>query len=145
MNNTRYQSGHWIDLNGDGRKDLLTARTDNSAENSYLVWLEHPATGDLDDAEWTEHVITQGPDVQTFIYELPAYPGELVVFAPLSQAATMAVYIVSLTDGTLVDSRVIDDDTIKLGGTGVSKPYASKLVDLNGDGKHQLLVNSWDQ
>ena len=40
-----------------------------------------------------------------------------------------------MTDGTLVDSRIIDDSTILAA-------YSIALVDLNGDGNKELLVNN---
>ena len=46
----------------------------------------------------------------------------------------VAVIRVSKTDGSLVEKRVIDNDTIMLGGVKVSRAYALTLVDLNGDG-----------
>jgi len=63
------------------------------------------------------------------------YPGELVVFAAEFFNEKLSMYRVSLTDGTLVDSRIIDDSTILAA-------YSVALVDLNGDGKQQLLVNN---
>ena len=40
----------------------------------------------------------------------------------------LGVYRVSLTDGSLIDSRIIDDKEIL-------HAYSAGLVDLNGDGK----------
>ena len=37
--------GEWIDLNGDGRKDFLTARSNAKVNGGELVWFEHPASG----------------------------------------------------------------------------------------------------
>ena len=54
--------GTWIDLNGDGRKDFITARSNAKAGGGELVWFEHPAGG-LTDAVWIEHVVASGPDV----------------------------------------------------------------------------------
>jgi len=42
------------------------------------------------------------------------------------------------TPGKLVGSRIIDDSTIL-------SAYSAKLVDLNGDGQKQLLVNNWQR
>lgn len=63
------------------------------------------------------------------------YPGELVVFAAEFFNEKLSFYRVSLTDGSLVDSRIIDDSTILAA-------YSVALVDLNNDGKKQLLVNN---
>ncbi len=37
-----YHMGVWIDLNGDGRKDFITARSNAKAGGGQLVWFEHP-------------------------------------------------------------------------------------------------------
>lgn len=140
-----YHTGHWIDLNGDGRKDLLIARTNSQKGGGELVWFEHPAADALDGAEWTEHVITSGPDVFTSIETMAAYPGEIVVWAAEFFDEQLAVYRVSLADGSLVDSRVIDSNTIKLGGSETKRTYQVTLCDLKGDGtKNELLVNNWE-
>ena len=57
-----YHMGEWVDMNGDGRKDFLTARSNAKANGGELVWFEHPAEG-LSSADWTEHIVTKGPDV----------------------------------------------------------------------------------
>jgi len=57
-----YHMGEWVDLNGDGRKDFITARSNAKAGGGQLVWFEQPAAG-LTTATWTEHVICEGPDV----------------------------------------------------------------------------------
>jgi len=57
--------GNWIDMNNDGRKDFLTARSNAKAGEGELVWLEHPAEGL--GGTWTEHVITNGPDVGIWV------------------------------------------------------------------------------
>jgi len=67
-------------MNGDGRKDLLIARSNGKKNGGELVWLEHPAEGAFD-GEWTDHKICDGPDVFTSIDVLPQYPNEVVVWA----------------------------------------------------------------
>ena len=96
---------------------------------------------------WTEHVITSGPDVFTSIDTLAAYPNELIVWSPQIKDERFVIYRVSLTDGTLVDSRIVDDNTINLAGDGkkIGRAYSMTLVDLNGDGNQQLLCNNWEQ
>jgi hypothetical protein len=67
-------------MNGNGRKDLLIARSNARVGGGQLIWLENPAEGALD-GQWTEHVICEGPDVFTTIDVLPQYPNEIVVWA----------------------------------------------------------------
>ena len=54
--------GKWVDMNGDGRKDFLTARSNAKPGGGELVWFEHPAEG-LTKTPWIEHVVTSGPDI----------------------------------------------------------------------------------
>lgn len=46
-----YHMGEWVDMNGDGRKDFLTARSNAKKDGGELVWFEHPATG-LTNTAW---------------------------------------------------------------------------------------------
>ena len=40
-----YHTGCWVDMNGDGRKDFITARSNAKAGDGELVWFEHPEDG----------------------------------------------------------------------------------------------------
>ena len=67
-----YHKGHWVDLNGDGRKDLLIGRTNYKPGDGRLVWLENPGRTALSDEQpWKEHIICEGPGVETNIDFLP--------------------------------------------------------------------------
>ena len=46
-----YHMGRWVDLNGDGRLDYLTARSNAKAGAGELLWLEHPEGG-LQQVPW---------------------------------------------------------------------------------------------
>lgn len=129
-----YHMGTWVDMNGDGRKDFLTARSNAKAGHGELLWLEHPEGG-LDVENWTEHVITKGPDVNFDTVTFDQYPGELILFSAEFFNEKLGVYRISLTDGTLIESRMIDEDEILAA-------YSVELVDLNADGNLELLVNN---
>lgn len=132
-----YHMGFWIDLNGDGRKDFLTAKCNAEAGQGKLVWYEHPAEGLSASANWTEHVITTGPDVDIEADFMDQFPDEVVIFAAQFFDEKLGVYRVSLKDGSLVESRIIDDNTLHA--------YSVQLVDLNGDGKKELLMNDHEK
>ena len=133
-----YHMGEWIDLNGDGRKDFLTARSNAKAGEGELVWFEHPADG-LAATPWAEHVVATGPDVGIEVeINTTWYRDEVVVFATQFFDQKVALYRVSTKDGSLVGSRTIDDSTIL-------DAYSVALVDLNGDGKKELLVNNHEK
>ena len=65
--------GYWVDLNGDGRKDFITARSNAKKGHGELVWLEHPEDG-LDSTDsWSEHVLGNLADVSFDLQVLPEY------------------------------------------------------------------------
>jgi hypothetical protein len=106
-----YHMGFWVDLNGDGRKDFLTAKSNAKVGGGQLVWYEHPEGG-LETENWTEHFIASGPDIGIEADFLPQYPGEVIVFSAQFFDQQLAFYRVSLTDGSLIGSRVIDATTL---------------------------------
>ena len=80
-NNYFYHMGHWVDLNGDGRLDLITARSNAKKGKGELLWLEHPEGG-LDSGEyWTEHVLGNMADVIFEVDTMNEYKYEVVLFA----------------------------------------------------------------
>jgi len=129
-----YHMGHWVDLNGDGRLDWITARSNAKADGGELVWFEHPVEG-LTDATWTEHIICSGPDVGIEVIEDGPWKHEIVVFAAEFFNEKVAYYRVSTKTGDLVGSHIIDDGSIL-------SAYSVTFVDLNGDGKKELMVNN---
>ena len=130
-----YHMGVWVDLNGDGRKDFVTARSNASAGKGELLWLEHPVDG-LDSTEkWTEHVLGNFADVSFQVQELPEFPDEVVIFAAQFFDKALSMHRVSKKDGSLIQSKTIDDSDIR-------SAYNVSMVDLNNDGNRQLLVNN---
>lgn len=82
-------------------------------------------------------MIATGPDVDIEAVMMDQYPGEIVVFAAQFFDEKLGVYRVSLKDGSLVESRIIDSTTLHA--------YSVQLVDLNGDGKKELLMNNHEK
>ena len=130
-----YHMGFWVDLNGDGRKDFLTARSNAQVGGGELVWFEHPSTG-LDGNEWAEHVITSGPDVGIELVD-GIYNGEYVIFAAEFFNELLSMYRISKKDGSLIDHRVLDDKILSA--------YSVSYTDINGDGIKELLVNNHEK
>lgn len=122
-------------MNGDGRKDFITARSNAKAGEGELLWLEHPVEG-LDSTEpWTEHVLGNIADVSIEVVEMSQYKGEVVVFAAQFFDEAISMHRVSKKDGSLIQSKTIDD-------TQILSAYNVSMVDLNNDGNTQLLVNN---
>ena len=132
-----YHMGEWVDMNGDGRKDFLTARSNAKANGGELVWFEHPAAG-LTSATWTEHVVSSGPDVGIQVVSVPQFKNEVVVFAAEFFNQKVSFYRVSTLDGSLVASREID-------ATEIQSAYSVTYVDINNDGVKELLVNNHEK
>ena len=126
--------GFWVDLNGDGRKDFITARSNAKAGEGELLWLEHPEAG-LTDEAWTEHVLGNMADVGIEVVTMSEYPDEVVVFCAQFFDEAISMHRISTVDGSLVQSKIIDD-------TLILSAYNVAMVDLNGDGKMELLVNN---
>lgn len=124
--------GEWIDLNEDGRKDFITARSNAKAGEGQLVWFEHPEEGL--EGEWIEHVITEGPDVGIEVITDGPWRHEIVVFAAEFFNEKVSFYRVSTKDGSLVDSRLIDNTILSA--------YSVTFADINGDGQRELMVNN---
>ena len=132
-----YHMGFWIDLNGDGRKDFLTAKCNAKAGQGKLVWYEHPEVGLESTTAWIEHIVATGPDVGIEADYFAQYPDEVVVFAAQFFDQQLGVYRVSLKDGSLINSRTIDNTTLHA--------YSVQLVDLNSDGTKQLVMNNHEK
>lgn len=130
-----YHMGFWVDLNGDGRKDFVTARSNAVAGDGELLWLEHPEGGLDAGTYWTEHVLGNLADVSIEVVELPEYPGEVVIFCAHFFDEAVRMVRVSKADGSLIASKTIDD-------TNILSAYNVTMVDLNSDGKRQLLINN---
>jgi len=131
-----YHMGEWLDLNGDGRLDFLTARSNAAPGGGQLVWFEHPEEG-LTGATWKEHVVTAGPDVGIQVIQDSPYRHEVVVFAAEFFNENVSFYRVSTKDGSLIESRMLDDSILSA--------YSVTFADLNGDGVRELMVNNHEK
>jgi hypothetical protein len=126
-----FHRSEWIDMNGDGRKDILTARGMKGmlgGSGGELMWLENPGT--LDGSAWKEHIIGEGPDVHFRLKDLDAdgFP-EIVATEYFSKELTLWQ-----RKGRAWTVRKIDDT--------LGSAFDSEFVDLNGDGKEELLVTN---
>ena len=125
-------------MNGDGRLDYLTSRSNGKAGDGELVWLEHPENGIDEDKPWKLHHLTNGPSTWMRTNVLENYPNEIIVWTAEFWNERIALYRVSTVDGSFIDSRIIDDDNF-------GSAYSIQMVDLNGDGKKQILAHNWQR
>lgn len=142
-----YHKVVWHDMNGDGRLDLVAARaTAPSPIAGEMVWFEQPTDGAVSNATftaepWKEHVTTdeKGPDVDFIFEDLDGDGKPEMVATQFFSAQQLAIYSCPEASWTKCDKsnvvRTIIDD--------VNGPFfAIQRVDLNGDGKKDLLVTN---
>ena len=118
----------WVDMNGDGRLDALTARAKKSLFGSAgeLVWFEQPK--EITKDTWTEHVIAKGPDINVVTLN---QDGTLQIFATEFFSEKLTIL---WREGDIWQRRVIDDQ--------IGAAFDLSLEDLNNDGKLDLLVTN---
>ena len=145
-----YHQAEWLDVNGDGRLDVLAARAYKSMNpfahaQSELVWLEQPATFEYGEtaAPWVERTLTgnQGPGVGFAVVDLDGDGTSEVVATQFFAKQQLSLWWCDephwsgCENGTNVGSAVIDNtDNIPF--------FNVQWVDLNGDGKKDLLATT---
>jgi hypothetical protein len=107
-----YHMGYWVDLNGDGRKDFITALSNANADDGQLVWFEHPEDWATRETYWTMHNVASGPDVGIMIDYEHAAEDCIIIFAAEFFAERVSFHEISIKTGELVRSRIIDETTI---------------------------------
>jgi hypothetical protein len=127
-----YHRVEFIDMNGDGRLDLLTARANKplfGASKGELLWLEQPASGALS-SEWTEHVLGEGPDVHFRLADLDGN-GTPEIVATEFFSKKLSLW---WREGLGYSSRVVD--------AALGSAFDLEIVDVNADGRDDLLVTN---
>jgi len=121
------------DMDGDGRLDLVTARSQYgvwpwSQKRGELLWLQQPQQEPLSGTPWVEHHLADGPDFLFCVQ--PGSPTLALAAAEYLAERTVFYY---MRDGAM-QSRVLDEKS----GPGFSCSWA----DLNGDGRLELLATN---
>ncbi len=127
-----YHRVEFVDMNGDGRLDVLTARATKpiiGASKGELVWLEHPADDALAGA-WKEHVLAEGPDVHFRLADLDG-DGSAEIVATEFFSKRLSLW---WREGGRWEGRIIDD--------ALGSAFDVQVVDLNRDGNFDLLVTN---
>jgi len=128
-----YHYAYLVDMNGDGKLDILTSRCEYgvwpfSEKRGELVWLQQPDAQPLSGEPWVEHNLTEGPD---FLFCVQPGSKTLALAAPEYINKRIVYYF--MHEGEL-KSRVLDADS----GPGFSCSWA----DLDGDGRLELLATN---
>jgi len=132
-----YHMGEWIDMNGDGRKDFVTAKSNAKAGGGRLVWYEHPEGG-LQETPWIEYIIVNGPDIGITI-DQTTYKDDILVYATQFFDQSVNMYRIRKIGGVVLQHRVIDNTTIL-------HAYVPSIVNLNNEANEtQLMVNNHEK
>ena len=135
-----YHNSTMIDLNGDGRKDLLLAETCKhpiGGQKGQLIWLEQPAANVTAPGSWTKHSLVDGPDI--LIETLPINDTTLIVYAAQFWTSELKYYYLRIGSGS-GSPKIVDPEGIVI-DSSIGAVYDVQIVDILKDGKKQLLVN----
>jgi len=133
---TFYHEVEWIDFDGDGLKDILTARCKKIGFFSIrfegeMLWLKNPGSSGFASSVWQETSIVAGPDV---IFKSKPYKGGHAVFTTeFFQTVALRVHFLD-ANGVQTSVKVIDDN--------MGKPFAVDIVDLDDDGVDELIATN---
>lgn len=122
----------WMDINGDGHIDGITARANKpiiGRSKGELLWLENPGSNHLE--RWKEHVINDSSDVHFRLLDINS-DGLLDIISTnfFSKKLTITYQL----EGPTWSSQVIDAD--------LGSAFDLSVVDINGDGNKDLLVTN---
>ena len=128
-----HRTEEW-DVNGDGLKDIVTARSTMpmvGTPQGELLWLENPGPAAPESTPWVEHVIAAGPDVHFRILPAAISPSLTIIAAEFAKKRLTAFR--QLPSGEF--ERFILDDTL-------GSAFDVQLADLNSDNQLDLVVTN---
>lgn len=143
MENWFYHKAYAIDMDGDGLLDFVTARCRdnvipfpwNKENKGTLVWLRNPGGDNPLSDRWEETELMNGPDFLINMEEMKntITPGpDFHLLAP--QFLTEAINYIYYDESGALQNRTID--------TELGNAFAAEFVDVNGDGKMDVLATN---
>lgn len=140
----------WYDIDGDGLKDVLTARFHVGllgGTESQLVWLRNPGNLGSEGTGWRgwdqNVLIKEGPDVHFTILTLDGPDDKeysVIIAGELWSERIMLYYVENAPGAWLntanIQSVVIDDSP--------GQPFEASVADVNADGFIEVLASAYD-
>jgi len=132
-----YHEIEWHDFNGDGQEDMLTVRAIKGGSffrpsfRGEMLWFENPGKAEMLNT-WPQHKIVDGPDV---IFKSIPFNGGIAVYCTefFRDDPRMTLRFLN-NKGEHQSMRIIDGN--------MGKPFGMQLVDLDGDGRDELLATN---
>jgi len=134
----------WMDMNNDGHMDAITARAygaGDHADEAQLLWLENPGF-DHPSANWQEHIIHEDTiEVSFNIHQLQLPNGQMTPVIVGSGFWSKELTLVWSSTNDWLDASSIQ--TLVVGTYGWY--FDVQVVDVNKDGRKDLLTTTWSQ
>lgn len=130
-----YHKAHWVDVNGDGLMDLVTARCNvgaTGATQGELLWLEHPAVPAKVTQAWVKHKLASGPDIITLTRI--GSDGLLYIFSAEFFNNKLSLTKVTIGSGAVVSYTILDSN--------MTAPDDMHFADVDGDLNEELVVTT---
>jgi hypothetical protein len=133
-----YHQVHWIDVDGDGLLDMITAGANKpmfGATKSALYWLKQPTSNPMGQPWKQTTIMENGPDVFFSIEDVDG-DGKLDLLAPQFFTSKIVLYRdLNWLNPTAGFKAQIIDDTI-------GSVFSGYTADLNGDGKKEIIATN---
>lgn len=129
----------WYDVDRDGLLDIVAARaTAPKDTKGELLWLKQPSMAAFT-SPWKEQVIISGPDVDFIFEDIDGDQKPEIVAAEFFSSPRLMQYSCPKASWDQCSDSTVTSTTID----GESGPFFTvERVDLNGDGKPDLLVTN---
>ena len=150
-----YRKVVFIDMNGDGRLDVLTARSIEApppfpgyfSHWNQLLWFEQPQTELAPEGNWPAHIIMGKHYLPEMVNQNPGLSFDLgdvdgdgipeIVYNEfwINRASIAWTVTGDWAEPESITTKVIEDDTI-------GHVYSSKFEDINNDGRLDILLTN---
>jgi len=150
-----YHDARFVDMDEDGRKDIVTVRSSFRVAGGFcpptgqLVWFRNPGEELKPEVEWQEFVLVDaqpkpgGPEVNMNVYDLEGDGTPEVIASHFFKHDAITVYGAPegrrWSDVDPVDGPFVRQKDIM---RGQGNPFAVEIVDLNLDGKVDVLTSN---